>query len=101
MFEISYWKYAHSQSWLELRNKPENFLTDPKNWNSFETPLKDYLSKLGLDDDEKLYLHCVNDNHKDDFAKYILNLTPDEKKIALKPFEKLVEDLAAYLMINS
>lgn len=98
MFEMPHWKYAQDNKWLDLRNKPENFLSEPKNWNGFETTLKEHLTTLGLTEDEKLYLNCFNEKGKEDFVKYILGFDTEKKKEAMKCFEKLIDEMSNYLL---
>jgi hypothetical protein len=98
MFGVEQWNFAKCNGWLELRNKPYSLLKTPANWNSFEISFKDYLDKLNLTDEEKLYLNIVGHNFKIDFVNHILGHSEESKKKVFSCYESLVNDLCTYLL---
>ena len=96
MFTSDIWIYAKHQGWLDLRNNADSLLTNPSRWNKFEISLKDYLLTIGLTEEENIYLLCFKDECKEELTNHVLALRPDQRKIALSCFEKLVNDISDY-----
>ena len=91
------WKYAESKDWLEERSKLDELLKDSKSWNKWEETLKDYINKIGLSQDESLYLKTFKLTTKEKVVKYIIELENEKKVKTLRNFEKLVIDMLDYL----
>ena len=91
------WKYAESKDWLEERNKMDELLKDPKSWNKWEENLKDYINRIGLSQDESIYLKTFKLTAKEKVVKYIIGMEIDEKTRTLQNFEKIVSDMIEYL----
>jgi hypothetical protein len=98
MFNPNLWNYAEKEGWLELRQNPDSFLSDPKGWDKYNVTLKDHIASLGLNVNEQIYLNKFKDECKDDFCNYIIGLNDSDKKNALINFKKLIEDIKEYLI---
>lgn len=96
MFDPKIWSYAKTQSWLEQRTNAETLLTNPSRWNKFELSLKDFLSTIGLSEEESLYLYSFRDNCKEDLARYILNMSETNKIEVMANFKTLIEEISEY-----
>jgi len=96
MFTSEIWLHAKQNSWLDFRTNSEQLLTNPSKWNNYGISLKDYLLTLGLTEGENLYLLCFKDECKEELVKHIFSLQPDQRKIALSCFEKLVAEISDY-----
>lgn len=96
MFESPYWEVAMQEGWLEPRNNSDKLLVNPENWNKYETSLKDHLKTIGLTKEENLFLNCFKVDCKEKFVKYILDMDEKNRKIALRSFEKIVEEIYDY-----
>ncbi len=92
------WKYAESKDWLEERSKMDELLKDPKDWDKWEETLKDYINKLGLNEDESIYLKTFKLTTKEKVVKCIVDMNLENKKSTLQNFEKLICDMIEYLI---
>ena len=91
------WKYAETKDWLEERNKMDELLKDPKSWNKWEETLKDYISRIGLSEDELIYLKTFKLSAKEKVVRHIVGMGIKEKTKTLQNFEKLVSEMIKYL----
>ncbi|WP_175490130.1 hypothetical protein [Mucilaginibacter sp. NFR10] len=98
MFPIEYWKIANKNNWLTANINIDRFLTDPKKWNKMETSLKEYISSLGFNNDEMLYLNSFKNEYKGAFVDLICKLDNQEKATALHCFKELINDCENYLL---
>lgn len=97
MFPPEYWKVASQKKWLEIRQKPDMLLDDPKKWNKYEMSLQEYLKSLSLSEDEEIYLYKFKNEAKENFCTYITSLEKIEKEAAFLNFKKLIEEISNYL----
>ncbi|MFC4689671.1 hypothetical protein ACFO5T_04440 [Dokdonia genika] len=91
------WKYAETKDWLEERNKMDELLKDPKSWNKWEETLKDYINRIGLSEDELIYLKTFKLSAKEKVVKHILDMDIKEKTKTLQNFHKLISEMIEYL----
>ncbi len=97
VFDIHHWKIANSNNWLNDRPNLDTFLKDPKGWDKINDSLRDHILKLGLNQDEMIYLKRFDDKYKEDFCKYILRLKPEEKSNALQNFVYILNEINDWL----
>lgn len=93
MVDYSAWEYASQQGWLLKEMKK---ITSKSN----EQVIDQSLIKLDKVDKLQLYLYKFNDDHKQDFAKYIASLPDENKIVLLKNFKKLIEDICIKIKIE-
>ena len=98
MFQFNDWNIAAEKKWLELRQNAETLLTNPDKWNKYDISLKDYIASLGLNQEEGIYMNCFKEDFKLDFANQICSYNECDQKKSLTCFEKLIDDISAYLL---
>ncbi len=91
-------QYAESQDWLENRNPL--FVKPPKEMNPMSETVPEFLDRIGLSNDLKVYLKKVKVSNKKDFAKYVVEQSQTSTKI-LDGLKELVEYLLIELAIIS
>ncbi|MBN8877827.1 MAG: hypothetical protein J0I32_09805 [Sphingobacteriales bacterium] len=98
MFEPKYWSTAKSNGWLEDRVGVDMLLSDPSGWDKMKTSLGEHIRSLGLSEAESIYLKRPTEDGKEQFRKYLLGLSADERKDAFKCFKPLLKEILFYLL---
>ena len=97
LYPPEFWKLSENNNWVESRTNLDLLLKEPKKWNKLNQSLNDYISTLELQPHEEIYLKQFKLSSKENVVKYIENLETAEKRILLRNFEKLVNDMINYL----
>lgn len=91
LFVPCYWEHAERMGWLENRQSLDSLLANPKLWDKFNIPLKDYITSLQLSKDEMRYTLKFRKEKKDAFCKYIIGLPEDQRKEAYQNIKYMLD----------
>jgi hypothetical protein len=95
--DMTCWRYAESQGWLERRPKllELNLALIDDDSKSFD----DALEELELTDDEKLIVkHRCSMENKGKMSKYVARLPSSDARVALAGLEGLVQSISKHLL---
>lgn len=97
LFPPNIWEIANENNWLIDRDSSELTLKDPSKWDKMQQSLNDFITSLGLPEEQMLYLKKVRNRSKEDLVNYICDLKDKEKEKALINFESIINDFEGYL----
>lgn len=98
LYSTDFWEYSEEQGWLEERDNPDYLLKDPKLWDKRKQSLNDFITSLNLNETENRFLKTFKYTSKENAVKYILKQNENDKKLILKNFEKLINEISQYLL---
>ena len=95
------WVFADDKGWLKTRKSIKTLIKADAFWEDDNINIKDYLTKIGLSDEDRLYMKQTKDKNKEDFKDYILQLPDYQIKQALEGGRRILEDIFRELEIGN